>query len=370
VGDGDGVLGGMYDQGVNGKLGGDLSGELSQGLGIFGRCGEAKYFADFVGFFFVEAKDDIEVTLKTDDKVQGMADVVVIAFLGIGKVEEHLSTRPLKLRAEFVQDGFPDLAHVGEHGPVHKADEAGRAEFFGEALAAEALLDCGPCDLFERSMFSNHDLAVVEFERVGLARFRNGMNLGALRELGEDGVQVRMTQDAQVGDLNTEAGQGIGHDGAVAAKFDDVGNDFDVGALPGGGCESVGQLLDGGHAGKGFRIGAFINHMNDDIDETVETDKRGQLRDARGSFEKALGALFTEWVRIDHKLLLWRMALRWRMPSTSVRGNPQDAEHPFQIIVIEKVNLNSAAPLAVSQFDLRAEPFAKAGLNLINVWVS
>jgi hypothetical protein len=318
VGDGEGVLGGVDDEGMNGDFGSDLVGQLSQGLGISGRCGKAKDLSDFIGFLLIEAKDYIEVTLKANDEIQGMTDIIVITLFGICKVEEHFSTWSRQLGAEFVQDGLPDLAHIGEHGPVDETDQAGRAEFCGKAFATEALLDRRPGDLLERGMFSYHDLSVVEFEGVGLARFCNGMNFGTLSELAENRVQVGMAEDAEVSDLNAEAGEGVGHDGAVPAEFNDVRDDLKVGALPGGRGEAGGQLFDGSHAGKGFRVGAFIDDMNDHIDETVETDERGQLGDERGGFEEALGALFTEWVRIDHKLVLWRVGLRWMMGPGSV----------------------------------------------------
>jgi hypothetical protein len=86
-------------------------------------------------------------------------------------------------------------------------------------------------------------------------------------------------------------------------------NHFEVGALAGGGGEARCQLLDGGQAGERFGVGAFIDDVDDFVDETVEADERGQLGDELGGIEEALGALFAELIRVDHKHLCGDMGL-------------------------------------------------------------
>jgi hypothetical protein len=308
-GDGESVLGGVNDEGMEGELLGDLTGELLEGIGVAGGGCEAEDLADLVGFLFVEAKDDVEVFLEADDEVEGMADVIVIAFFGIGEVEEYFATGPGELGAEFFEDGFPDLAHVGEHGPVHETDEAGGVEFLCEAIAAEALLDRGPGDFFQGGMLADHDLAVVELEGVRMAGFGDAVDFGALGELGEDGVKVRVSKDAEVGDLDAEAGEGVGHDGAVAAEFNDVGDDFEVGAFAGGSREARGESIDGGHAGEGLGAGPFVHHMDDFVDESIEADEGGEFGHAGGGLVEALGALFAERIGVDHRVGSWRMGV-------------------------------------------------------------
>jgi hypothetical protein len=137
--------------------------------------------------------------------------------------------------------------------------------------------------LLERLVLAQHNLAIFKLERVGVARFRDGVNLGAPGELGEDGMEVGIAENAQVGHLEPEARQGIGHDRPVAAQLGQLADQFDVGAFARGGGQALRQLRDGWQPGVLLGALALVHHMEDVVHKAVQTDKRGHLTDARGA---------------------------------------------------------------------------------------
>ena len=59
-------------------------------------------------------------------------------------------------------------------------------------------------------------------------------------------MEIGIAKDAEVADFHPEARQRIRHDRAVAAKFGDLTDQFDIGASARSGRQSRGQLGDGG----------------------------------------------------------------------------------------------------------------------------
>ena len=93
--------------------------------------------SDLAAFLLVQAQDDVEVLLEGGDQLQGAQDVCLGALLGIGEVNEQLAARAFHAGANLLEHGGPDVAHVGEHGPVDEADQVGAAELGGELVLAE-----------------------------------------------------------------------------------------------------------------------------------------------------------------------------------------------------------------------------------------
>jgi predicted Rossmann fold flavoprotein len=299
-GHGDGKFGGMHHQGMDGEFIGDFMSEPAESFGITGCGRQVQDLTDFVGFLLVEPKDDIEILLELPDELEGVPDIVVGPFLGVGEVEEHFAARAGELRAEFLEDGLPDLAHVGEHGPIDEADEAGLFEFPGELIAAEPGDDVGPGDFLEGGVFTDHDFAVVELEGIGVAGIGDAVQFGLFGEVVEHGVEIRVTEDAKVGDFDAEAGEGVGHDRPVATKLGDVRDDLEVGAFAGRRGHAPRELRDRIHAGELLGRLAFVDDMNDFIDEPVQADEGGEVGNTRGGLDEAFGALMAEFRRVDH----------------------------------------------------------------------
>ena len=236
--------------------------------------------ADLDALLLVQAEDDVEVLLEGGDQLQGAQDVRLGPLLRVGEVNEQLAARALHAGADLLQHGGPDVAHVGEHGPVDEADEVGAAELGGELLLAEPGLDVLPVHLLQRLVLAEHDLAVLELQRVGVAGLGDGMHLRPLGEVGEDRVEVRIAEDAQVSHLQAEAGEGVGHDGAIAAQLVELADQFDVRAPAGGPGQALGELGDRRQAQVLVGALALVHHMEDVIDEAVQANKGGHLAGA------------------------------------------------------------------------------------------
>ena len=85
------------------------------------------------------------------------------------------------------------------------------------------------------SCLPHMSFAVVEFDGVGVARLGDGIDGGALREIGEDRVDGGGAEVADVSDGRAVGAEGVGHDGAVAAELDHLGDELEIRAEAGGG---------------------------------------------------------------------------------------------------------------------------------------
>ena len=158
---------------------------------------------------------------------------------------------------------------------------------------AEAGLDAVPINLAQRGVLATNDFPVLEFQRVGVARLRDGINFGPLRKFIEDRMQTREAEIAEVADFQAKAGQGVGHDGAVAAQLGELVNQLNVGAFARRGGEAVGVLGNGGEPLVFIRTLAFVHDVKDFVHETVEAEegvKAAELRRGRLQPGSATGA--------------------------------------------------------------------------------
>ena len=128
----------------------------------------------------------------------------------------------------------------------------------------------------------------------------DAVEFGAFGELVEHGMEIGVTQDAEVGHFDAETGEGIGHDRPVAAQLGHVRDDLEVGAFAGSSGHSLRQLRDRVHSGELLGRLAFVDHMDDFIDEPVKADESGELGNARRGLEEACGALLAKFGRVDH----------------------------------------------------------------------
>ena len=72
----------------------------------------------------------------------------------------------------------------------------------------------------------------------------------------------------------------LGHDGAVAAQFVELVDQFDVGAFAGGAGQARRELGNRRQALETFGVVALVHDVNDFIHETIQADKRGQFAGA------------------------------------------------------------------------------------------
>ena len=96
--------------------------------------------------------------------------------------------------------------------------------------------------------------------------------------------------------MHSKAGQGVGHDGAVAAQFGHLVDEFEIGAFAGGGGKAFGQFGNGRQAVEDFRALALVNRVQDFVHKTVQADKGGEGGSLSGVGQKgvrALGAKFS-----------------------------------------------------------------------------
>jgi hypothetical protein len=138
----------------------------------------------------------------------------------------------------------------------------------------------GPIHVVQRGDLAEHDLAVLELQGVGVTGVGDGDDLGPAGHLLEDRVQHGVAQAADVRHADAEAGQGVGHDGAVAAELHLAGDQLVVAALAGGGGDLLGQEGDGLDGLEGVEGVPLVDHGDDLVDEPVEPDQRLDLPQA------------------------------------------------------------------------------------------
>jgi len=142
-------------------------------------------------------------------------------------------------------------------------------------------------------VLAHHDLAVVEFQRISTARLCDAVNGGALGEFRENGVEIRVSEIADVGHLDTEGGQRVGHDRAIPAELHAFNDHLGVHAFARGGADARAECRERGHAGEFLRGFALVHHADDFVNEAVEADSDAVSSNGRGlRTQGARGALW------------------------------------------------------------------------------
>src|SRR5204863_7877732 len=127
-----------------------------------------------------------------------------------------------------LQHSRPNVTHRSKHGPIDEPDQVRAFKTGSKFLQPKALLDVLPIHLLQGLMLAEHDFAILKLQGVRVARFGDGMDLSAAGKTSEDRMYIGVAQQAEVGDFESEAGQGIGHDRAVAPEFGHLAAQFDV----------------------------------------------------------------------------------------------------------------------------------------------
>ena len=146
-----------------------------------------------------------------------------------------------------------------------------------------------PVYIAQAEVFAEHQLAVVEFDGVGVTRFGQRYDIGARREIGEDRMDIRRTKNTDIGDRRAVGVERVGHDRSVAAEFDHLLHHFEIRAQSGRGRDLAAEFPHALESRVFFRALAGRDHMKDRIHETVEADQAGGLRQSVGAGRQKIG---------------------------------------------------------------------------------
>ena len=100
----------------------------------------------------------------------------------------------------------------------------------------------------------------------------DGKNVGDLGKRQEDFIKIGMTKFTDVRHRQAVAGQGVGHDRAVATEFTEFGHQFDVGRFTCSRDDAFAVLFDGGDGLIVVGILTGLDHVNDRVDKAVKAD--------------------------------------------------------------------------------------------------
>ena len=138
-------------------------------------------------------------------------------------------------------------------------------------------------------MLAEHELAVVELQRVGEPRVGDGVALGDAGKLLEDRVDRREAQGADVGHGQAGGGEGVGHDRAVAAELLQLGDQLDVARPAGRVDDPLAERAERRQRVVTLGVVPLVDHGDDRVDEAVEADHHRRLADRGGKSPEALG---------------------------------------------------------------------------------
>jgi hypothetical protein len=167
---------------------------------------------------------------------------------------------------------LPDPIHAAQHRPVDHPQQPASADDLPQPLGADPLPELVGADIGQRLVLAEHDLAVVELQRVGQPRLAEGDALGPTGERLEGTVDRRVAEGPDVGDGQAGLGQGVGHDRAVATQLLETGDEFVVGALAGGRDQLLAELIDRPHPLVALWAVTRLDDVDDAVDEAVEAD--------------------------------------------------------------------------------------------------
>ena len=211
--------------------------------------------------------------LKARNLPQRGGEILARALRGIREIEKEPALFAAKLRGDAGGELRPDGGHLREHGPVHERDERGLAKDGEKFFLREMPEEIRPVHFLEALVLAAHELAVLEFDGVGVAGFGDGNDARLAGERRKNGMDIGRAEVADVGGGQPGATEGVGHDGAIAAELHHLRDELEIGAQPGGGIDAGGKIA---HAGEprvfrgGFPLG---DDVEDGIDEAVEADE-------------------------------------------------------------------------------------------------
>ena len=138
---------------------------------------------------------------------------------GIGQIHEK-NSRPAVAIGNLAIEHFRPDRTLGEHGPVDHRDEfrflQQGDEFIFAADAGEQVL---PVHIVRRRVFAEHQLAVVEFQRIGMPRLTDTDHFRTRCEVLENRMNRRISQVADIGDAETVLARALPMIGPLPPSF-------------------------------------------------------------------------------------------------------------------------------------------------------
>jgi len=172
---------------------------------------------------------------------------------------------------------FPQIGHEWQHRPVDGREQVGIAEQLRQAVFAKMLDDRFVGNVVHRDGFTEHQFAVVEFEGVGMTRIGDGVKRRDFLHRQKDFFDRGHAKRADVGDFGRVHRQRVAHDRTVSTKLFNGRNEFDVRRQAAGAFDALREIADGFNAGKRVDRLAFVDGVDDLVDEAVEPDDDVQL---------------------------------------------------------------------------------------------
>ena len=205
--------------------------------------------------------------------------------------------------AELGQKRRPQVAHVWDHRPVYKRHQVRRRKLFDELVAPKARLDILPGNFIQLHRLAEHHFAVVEFQRVRAARFGDAVHFSPPGEFIKNRVHDRISQRAYISDFDPQTRERIGHDRPVAAQLGALHDRLYIGALSGRLGDPVTERFDRRQPLIMLRIVALIDHVNDFVNEPIQTHESMQPAGRFDQGQQPRRAMFPELLRFFDDLV-------------------------------------------------------------------
>ncbi len=133
-----------------------------------------------------------------------------------------------------------------------------------------------------------------------MAGLRDAVDLGTSREFLEDRVDGGVAERSEIGNLAAKLDQGIGHDRTVAAQLGLLGDRLDIGAASGCRRDPLAEFRDRPEPIIGMRVVAFVDDVDNFIDESVQPDEGLELGCFREGGKQGGGAGFAKFGGFHH----------------------------------------------------------------------
>ena len=159
-----------------------------------------------------------------------------------------------------------------QHRPIDKPEQRGGLRKRNEALKTDVLEEAVPGDLAQGGQIAEHDFSIDELQRVGVSGLCERDHFGTGRERLKDGVDGRASQIAEVGYGETKGGEGVSHDGPVAAELLLFDDEFKIAGVAGGERDFFAEGADGGEPFVRGGGRSLVDDIDDLVDEAVEAD--------------------------------------------------------------------------------------------------
>jgi len=239
----------------------------------------------------IEAKRDIVVGLEFGDDFEGGQQVRLDPLGRVGQIEKHMLPLAGLHRLVLGQELFPDRRHVRQHCPVDHSHKVGRCPKLLDQLVPQPLHNRFVIGVLHGSVLAEHDLAVVELEGRGQGRLGERVDLGPLGKFFKDGMNLGIAAHTHVFHRCSQGGHREGHQRAVAADLFHGWNYLEVGTFAGRLAHFFGKGLDGGvRKILGGRL-TLLDHLQDGVEEAVETEEAGEFEELGAGTDQSLRCL-------------------------------------------------------------------------------